>query len=282
MSSKYSVIATIHLPRLPHSSVKSDLDLGQIIERAVSETRTLEELGYDGVIVENFGDYPYRKRVRDPLTLASMSIIVREIVKSTSLEVGVNLLRNSGREAYAIAVAAKASFIRVNALIESIVSDSGLIEAEAPRLFVIRRNYPQVKIYADISVKHATSLDISLGILRETHPMLSKSSNITEFIKALTQDYVERGGADKLIATGLRSGSPPQLDFLKTLKKSSPVPVLIGSGANTENIKSLYKYSDGVIIGSFIRESGRAGAPLDIERARSFIRTVREITLSNT
>jgi len=137
------IIAVIHLPRLPSISIYADLN--SIIDYAVKEARLLEELGYSGVIVENYGDAPYYKRVRDPLTLCSMTSIVREVVRTTSLKVGVNLLRNSGREAYSVAVASGARFIRVNALVETVVSDSGVIEPEAPRLKPLRANYPELR-----------------------------------------------------------------------------------------------------------------------------------------
>jgi membrane complex biogenesis BtpA family protein len=138
----YLVIGTIHLPRLPNIDSKAEHDLEEIIGRAVSEARLLEQLGYDAVMIENYGDHPYRKRVLDPLAISFMSIVVRSIVKTASIEVGVNMLRNSAREAYSIAVASGARFIRVNSLVETIVSDSGIIEPEAPRLSSIRRNYP--------------------------------------------------------------------------------------------------------------------------------------------
>jgi Predicted TIM-barrel enzyme len=105
-----------------------------------------------------------------------MAVIVREVVKNTGFKVGVNLLRNSGREAYSIAVAAGAKFIRVNALVETIVSDSGIIEPEAPKLRTIRFNYPGVEVYADILVKHSASLRASLSIMEAQVLSLLKAS----------------------------------------------------------------------------------------------------------
>ncbi|MEM4718071.1 MAG: BtpA/SgcQ family protein, partial [Desulfurococcaceae archaeon] len=114
----------MHLPRLPSINYKPEVDLDELIEQAVYESKVLDDLGYTGVIVENYGDYPYSKRVVDPLILSSMSIITREVVRNPGFKVGVNLLRNSGREAYAIAVTTKARFIRVNTLVDTILSDS--------------------------------------------------------------------------------------------------------------------------------------------------------------
>ncbi|MEM1695403.1 MAG: BtpA/SgcQ family protein [Desulfurococcaceae archaeon] len=268
------VIGVIHLPRLPCLYAKSSHDLSIIVEQAVNEARILEKLGYSGVIVENYGDKPYLKRVRDPLIIASMSIIVKEVVRSTGLKVGVNLLRNSGREAYSIAYAAGAKFIRVNALVETIVSDSGIIEPEAPRLKPLLLNYPGVEVYADIFVKHAFSLR-ALALTTEAPSYLLKGSR-EDFLREIIEDYVNRGGASALIVTGPRTSEPPQLELIKLVKNNSSVPVFSGSGANPSNICAMLKYCDGVIVGSFLKKNGLAGNPLDPERAEVFIRSAKE------
>jgi len=268
------VIAVIHLPRLP--SLYTRVELNSVVEYAVREAGLLEELGYSGVIVENYGDAPYSKRVRDPLTLCSMTSIVREVVRATSLKVGVNLLRNSGREAYSIAVAGGAEFIRVNALVETIVSDSGLIEPDALRLRALRPNYPGVQVYADVLVKHASSLRFALSLLEAESPVVSKST-LEDYYRELVEDYVERGGADALVVTGLRTGEPPPLRLLELTKKYSPVPVLAGSGVTPENAERVLRLVDGVIVGTYIKVNGRAGNPTDPERARQLISRIREL-----
>jgi len=269
------VIGVIHLPRLP--SVYSSVDLNSIIDYAVREARLLEELGYSGVIVENYGDKPYSKRVRDPVTLCSMTSIVREVVKSTSLKIGVNLLRNSGREAYSVAVASGAKFIRVNALVETIISDSGVIEPEASRLRPLRINYPDIEIYADILVKHASSLRLALSILEAENSVTSKGS-LEDYYRELVGDYVERGGASALVVTGLRTGEPPPIRLLELTKKYSPIPVLAGSGVTLENIDKVARIVDGVIVGSYIKKQGKAGNPTDPDRAKQLILKIRELT----
>jgi membrane complex biogenesis BtpA family protein len=274
--SEKEVLGVIHLPRLPSINLKAETPFEHIVEQAVLEARILSELGFTGVIVENFGDSPFHKRVKDPLTIASMSIIVREVVKNSGYKVGVNLLRNSGREAYSIAVAAGAKFIRVNALVETIVSDSGVIEPEAPRLRSIRFNYPSVEVYADILVKHSASLRASLSMMEATSTLLAKGF-IEDYVRELVEEYVDRGKANALIVTGLKTGEPPPLQLVRLIKKYSPIPVLVGSGVTLENLELVLKHSDGVIVGSYIKKNGKAGNPLDQARAKMFIDKVREI-----
>jgi len=266
------LIGVIHLPRLPSTNYASEVKVEDILERATRESKLLEELGFSGVIVENFGDSPFLKRVKDPLTLATFTVITREVVKSVSIDVGVNLLRNSGLEAYSVALATGAKFIRVNSLTETLLTDSGIIEPEAPRLRNVRFNHPGIKVYADILCKHGASL--SYLAYRE-HNLIRSSR---EAIKELVADAVERGGADALIVTGARTGEEPSVEFLSKVKSISPVPVIVGSGARPENLELLLKVSDGVIVGSFIKIDGKAGNPVDAERARRFINKFNEVT----
>ncbi|MEM1796852.1 MAG: BtpA/SgcQ family protein [Zestosphaera sp.] len=266
------LIGVIHLPRLPSTNYASEVKVEDILERATRESKLLEELGFSGVIVENFGDSPFLKRVKDPLTLATFTVITREVVKSVSIDVGVNLLRNSGLEAYSVALATGAKFIRVNSLTETLLTDSGIIEPEAPRLRNVRFNHPGIKVYADILCKHGASL--SYLAYRE-HNLIRSSR---EAIKELVADAVERGGADALIVTGARTGEEPSVGFLSKVKSISPVPVIVGSGARPENLELLLKVSDGVIVGSFIKIDGKAGNPVDAERARRFINKFNEVT----
>lgn len=273
------IIGVIHLPRLPSSYIRVSSPIEKIIEQAVWEARILDELGYSGVIVENYGDTPFTKRVKDPLTLSSLAVIIKEVVKSTGFKVGVNLLRNSGKEAYCIAVATGAKFIRVNALIETLVSDSGIIEPEAPLLKPLRLNHPGVEIYADILVKHAISLRAALGVIEATSKTLSKiksENSEEEYLRELVEEYVERGGANALIVTGIKTGELPPLELVKQVKKYAKIPVIVGSGVTAENVENVFRFSDGVIVGSYIKENGKAGNKLDPQRAEKFAKKAKE------
>ncbi|MGC8982521.1 MAG: BtpA/SgcQ family protein [Desulfurococcaceae archaeon] len=268
------VIGVVHLPRLPYAYYRPPSTISDLAEYGAKDAAVLEKLGYTGVIVENYGDAPFSPRVEDPLAIAAMTVIVREVVKSTSLKVGVNLLRNSGREAYSIAVAAGAKFIRVNALIEPVISDAGVLEPEAPRLKPLMLNYPGIEVYADILVKHATSLRMPLATLEAPTP-LSKGA-LEDYLRELIEEYAQRGGASALVVTGLKTGEPPPLRLVELIKKLSPLPVIVGSGVTAENVLKVLEVCDGVIVGSFIKVGGRAGNPVDPERARTVISRIRE------
>lgn len=270
--SLHEVIGVIHLPRLPSTAFKINDDLEGILNRALNEAVILENLGYDGVIIENYGDMPYKKREDDPLKLSFLTVITRTIVTKTRFKIGLNVLRNSGREAYAIAVATGAKFIRVNALVETIVSDSGIIEPEAPYLSDLIYNYPGIEIYADVLVKHAGDLYL-MSILGKQRFYEDVSPGA--IIRDVIEDIVNRGKAKKIVVTGLRTGDPPDLNYIKLVKRHSPVPVIIGSGITPDNFMLYSDYADGFIVGSYIKIEGKAGNPLDFNRANKLIQAIK-------
>jgi len=265
----------VHLPRLPLSTHDPGYGVEDLVELAVGEARAFEEAGFDAVIVENYGDSPFEARVTDPLKIAVMAVVVREVNASTSLEVGVNLLRNSGLEAYSVAVAAGAGFVRVNGLVEVLASDSGLLEPEAPRLAPARLAHPGVRVLADVACKHAASL--SLAALT-----LQAGLDPRGALALLAREAVERGGADAVIVTGLRTGEPPDPRDLEAVRGAVEAPVLVGSGLTPENAGALLARADGAIVGSYVRRGGRAGAPLDPRKLRALAAAVREASRRRT
>jgi len=251
------IIGVLHLKPLPGSPLYAD-DIDEIIDCALRDAKSLELGGVDAVLVENFGDIPYLKKVREPETIAAMSIIVREIFKAVSKPIGINFLRNSSIEAAAIAYVNKARFIRVNAFIETIESDSGIIEASAPELLrYLKKIKADLGILADINVKHASSLG-------------------SRDIKTLCLDAFERGLATAVILTGKRTGEAPDINVLTQLIKIKPGPVLIGSGLNVNNL-DLLKIADGAIVGTYFKRRTKNGYIVDVEKVKKFMEKVQEL-----
>ncbi|MBP1356897.1 MAG: BtpA/SgcQ family protein, partial [Sulfolobus sp.] len=200
------LIGVVHLPPLP-GSFNYQGDFESIIEFAVRNAKRVEEGGFDGVILENFNDKPFRKRVK-PETAIAMAMIAKEVKKSISIKLGINLLRNSAYEATSIA-GLTGDFIRVNALCETISSPEGIIEPASVEvqeaIQAIRR---KVMILADVFVKHAS-------------PLHSRS------LKDVIMDCKERGLADGIIITGKRTGEEASVKMLKEAKRYG-LPVCIG------------------------------------------------------
>ena len=82
---------------------------------------------------------------------------------------------------------------------------------------------------------------------------------------------------DGVIVTGARTTEPPSLPELRRVKKSARVPVLIGSGLTSDNLKAYFPLADGFIVGSTFREGGDFLSPLDPERLTRFMEVLRAL-----
>ena len=238
----HPVIGVVHLLPLP-TSPRWGGDLEQVIARAEQEATALATGGANGIIVENYHDAPYCRGRVDPAVVSAMCVVVQRLKTLVALPIGLNVLRNDGHSALGIAACVGAQFIRVNVLSGAMVTDQGLIEGDAHHLLRYRRELgTDVKIFADVLVKHAT-------------PLGSTS------LASAVMDTVERSLADAIIISGWATGQPPLLADLECARELVPqVPLLIGSGATADNISTLIQAADGVIVSSALK---RVSKPLD-------------------
>ena len=154
-----TLIGVVHLKPLP-GAPGYEGSMGAVLEAAALDASRLAEGGADAIIVENFGDTPFFADAVPSETIAAMTIAVERVRRSAAeLEVGVNVLRNDARGALGVCAATGASFLRVNVLCGAAATDQGVITGEAAALLRERaRVAPEVKIFADVHVKHATPI----------------------------------------------------------------------------------------------------------------------------
>lgn len=250
------LVGMVHLGPLPGSPQFSG-DFEQVLELAIADALTLAKAGFDGLLVENFGDAPFYGDDVPKITIAAMSRAVATLRAAVDLPIGVNILRNDALGALAVAAATGAAFIRVNVLSGIMYTDQGAITGRAAEVSRARAAMaPDVEIAADVFVKHAV-------------PPAGLS------IEAAAADLAERGGADVVIVSGTTTGNPPTKADLATVKKAAGIPVLIGSGATARNVKSLMQSADGVIVGTALKRKGETTAPVDAGKAKAFVSAAR-------
>lgn len=257
----HPVIGVIHLLPLP-SSPRWGGDLRSLMERAEQEATALAAGGVHGIIVENFFDAPFAKDRVDPAVVSAMSLVVQRIQSLITLPVGINVLRNDGQSALAIASCTGAQFIRVNVLTGVMATDQGIIEGQAHNLLRYRRELGcDVKIFADVLVKHAQPLS-------------------TSSLTVAVQDTIHRGLADAVIISGWATGNPPNpADLAEAKAAAAQTPIFIGSGANLENITSLIPPADGVIISSALKRQGNIHDRIDPVRVGQFMEVLHRSVL---
>lgn len=240
------LIGVIHLPPLP-GSPRFVGAFEEVVDFAAANAKALEEAGFDGVILENFNDAPFKPRVKEPETIAAMAVVAREVRRAVSIAVGVNLLRNSAPEAAAVAAVAGARLIRANALCEAVSAPEGILEPVAREVAeVLARLRADVAVLADVYVKHGSPL--------HSRPL-----------REVALDCAERGGASALVVSGARTGSPPSPEAVAEAA-SAGLPVYVGSGTRPENL-GLFRGAYGFIVGTYLKGSDGS---IDIDKARRY------------
>lgn len=254
------LVGVIHLPPLP-GSPRGELSALECARSAASCARVLSGAGYDAIIVENFGDVPFFAGAVPPVTVAAMTacaLAVREAAPSASL--GINVLRNDGEAALAIAACSSASFVRINVLTGARVTDQGVIEGAAATTLRTRRalGAEAVAIWADVDVKHSSPLGAPRSIEQEV------------------EDTTRRAMADVVLVTGEGTGKPVDVDKLTMVKRAAGgAPVLVASGATLATLDALAAHADGVVVGSALRVGGAPGGPVDPRLAKTFAEAFR-------
>ena len=249
------IIGVIHLPPLI-GSPQSTQSLHEIRTRALSDARALIDNGIDGVIVENYGDVPFCPDRVGPHTVAALTLIANEIrERHPKTPIGLNVLRNDAKSAIAIAAVTGANFIRVNVHTGAMLTDQGIIQGKAHETLRYRSTLKsEVKIFADIAVKHAAPL-APIDIL------------------ASAEDTYHRGLADALIVTGTATGKSTNLSQLKAVKSAVPqASVFAGSGVTIDNLAEVLQYADGVIVGTSIKRDGVTTNGVDANRVSALIK----------
>lgn len=231
-----------------------------VLAHARADARALAENGCDALIVENFGDTPFHPGAVPPETVAALALCVSAVREVAGpLPVGVNVLRNDVRAALGIAAVTGGAFVRVNVHTGAAVTDQGIVEGRAHETVRERaRIAPDVAILADAQVKHATPLS------RET---LAES----------VHDLVLRAMADGVIISGPATGRPPTAERVREAREAAgAVPVLIGSGLDAANARSLLAHATGAIVGTALKHDGRVANPVDPARVRALRRLFDE------
>jgi len=252
------LIGMLHLRPLAGSVNYIQGSESAILEAAFRDLYALESGGADGVIVENLADAPFAVTA-PPETVAMMSVVVHQLIEKSHIPVGVNVLRNDGHAALAIAAATGAAFVRVNVFCGVAFSDQGIVEGQARDLHWLRRSLGiNTRIFADVHVKHAA------------HP--------TTLVEAAIDN--ERNRPDAMIVSGIATGRRTSPDDLQTVKGATSLPVLVGSGVRLDNV-STYREADGFVVGTVLKEQAQVDAPVDVTRVRALADAI-EVLRSST
>jgi len=252
------VIGMLHLAALPGSPLYGG-SLSSVREAVLRDAQRLAEGGVNGLMIENFGDTPFFPGRVPAHVVAHLTAIAGEVRRSVpNLPLGINVLRNDGLSALAVAHAVGADYIRVNVLCGARVADQGVLQGIAHDLLRLRAELKaeSIKIFADVDVKHSAAL--------ADRPIADE-----------VDDTLHRGLADALIVSGAGTGKPTDPDQVKLVKSAAKgAPVFLGSGVTPQSLPSLLPHADGFIVGTYFKEDGIASNAVDVERVRELMKKI--------
>lgn len=262
-SRRCPVIGMLHAPPLPGSPEYCG-DFATVRHKVLRDAEALLKGGVDGLMLENFGDVPFYPSRVPAITVSTLTALATDVKWRFDVPLGINVLRNDGQSALAVAVASGASFIRVNVLCGTRVADQGLLNAIAHDLLRDRTNVSAnaIHIWADVDVKHSAAL-------------------AERSVKDEVRDLIDRGMADAVIVSGTATGQPTELETLRRVKVAAEyTPVVIGSGVSVETVHLLAPHADGIIVGSSLKQDGLARNPVELKRVKQFVDAVRSLDVT--
>lgn len=257
---KKPVIGMVHLRPLPGSPFYETGSMEGIIDRAVSEARLLQDGGVDGLQVENMWDHPYLKG--DEIgheTTSSLAVCSHAVREAVDIPVGINCHLNGSKQALAAAIASGARWIRVFELVNTYISNAGIVEASGPSALRYRHaiGADHVRLLCDVLVKHGSHFITSDRDIREQ------------------AHDVETFKGDAVIVTGGATGERPEPEDVRTVREAVSIPLFLGSGITIDNIDQYLPIMDGAIVGSQFKEEGKWQNPVSLERTKAFMEKIR-------
>jgi len=249
------IIGMVHLRPLPESP-GFDGDLNAIYSQAEADARALLDAGVDALIVENLGDEPYLIGEPTALQVAAMANAAARIRAMTDSPLGVNVQFNAWQAEIALAYAVQAQFVRVEVFVDTVISAQGMVQPCSAQITRYRKQLgANVELWADVQTKYTQNV----------------------LPQAITQSAVDAqtAGAAVLIVTGAATGQATPLEAVAEVKDVVQIPVVVGSGTTIENVSQVLQIADGAIVGSALKEGGRAENPVSAETARAFMQAAR-------
>jgi membrane complex biogenesis BtpA family protein len=229
-----TVIGALHLA--PLSGYEGFPGYEKIEELALTDLNSFQEGGIDAVIFENNYDLPHKEHITEK-NYKIMCEVGRVLKQNAHIPLGVDVLWNDYKSALELAKEIGLDFIRVPVFVDTVKTSYGIFEGARENVAKYRSQLGvnEVKIFTDIHVKHA--MNISAETIDQSAVMAIES------------------GADGIILTGKWTGDSPDTNDLDRVRKVvGNFPIIVGSGADRENIQQLFELADAAIVSTSLKE----------------------------
>lgn len=250
---KLPVIGVVHLKALPGAPLYDGSSVDEIAEIAVEHAKLMVDNGINGLIIENFGDKMFQKRVGPEVT-ASLAIIAKAVKNAVDVPIGLCVLQSDPIAGLAIAKAIGADFIRVPYYVETSIVDAGMMDSIAADTLRYRRYLEcDAKIFADVQIKHS-------------YPLAQRP------LEYAAEDCWHRGLADGVIITGRKTGGATKPEDVESVYNALPgIPLIVGSGVTVENVDAYFGKVGAIIIASSLNVDGEVENEPDGNRVKAFM-----------
>ena len=252
-----TVIAMAHVPALPGApDYDSQMGMQKLHDWVARDVEALQTGGVDAIMFGNEFDRPYVLKA-PPEGLAALTAVVTEARNILKVPFGVNYLWDPVATV-ALASVTGASFAR-EIYSGVYASDMGLWVPDCAGAARLRAqlNNQNLQMLFNINAEFATSLD--------SRPLAVRA-----------QSAVFSSKADVICVSGPMTGQGVEHSDLASVRKMIPdTPLLANTGVNLETVKDIFQVADGCVIGTHLKKDGNTWNPVDPERVKRFMDTVK-------
>ena len=256
---KKPIIAMCHLQALPGDpNYDEEKGMEYVVDCARKDLHALQDGGVDGIMFSNEFSLPYLTKV-EPITIASMALIIGELKKEIQVPYGVNCLWDP-IASLDLAKAVDGKFIRE--IISGVyASDFGLWNTNAGETarHRVRIGGKNIKMLYNIVPEAARYL---------------ADRDITDIARSTEFNHAP----DALCVSGLTAGSETDTQVLKGVKDTAkPTPVPSNTGCNVGNIDRQLAVADGAVCATTFKYDGKFENMVDVRRVKEFMDKVKSI-----
>ncbi|MCO5168997.1 MAG: phosphorybosylanthranilate isomerase [Planctomycetes bacterium] len=262
-----AIVGVLHLGRLLGQEGFAGIDA--VLDGALADARALEAGGVDALLVENFADASPGPFV-DAATVACLARVGAAVRAATALPVGVNVLPNDYRAAFALARACDLDFVQVDVLVDAVRTDYTYSDAPPFEVRVdlddlaaarARVGAPGVPLWGTVHPKHYALL--------EPRPLEAQAACALE------------AGAQAVVITGAATGQAPDPERVARVRRAlGAAPLVVGSGLDAANAAALLEHADGAIVGTALRAPGLG--PVVTEQVRAVVAAARAVRVHSS
>lgn len=235
------------------------------VATALRDAELLQAGGLDALIIENWRDTSPGPFV-GPESVACLAAVARAVVERARVPVGINVLPNDYRAAFALARACGLAFVQLDVLVDPVRTDYSYSTAPP---FEVRVDLQDLARTRERLGAVATPL---LATVHPKHYALLEERTLERSV----EDAVA-AGAQGVVVTGTRTGSAPDPERVRRAKAAAgSTPVILGSGLDPENARALLPLCDGAIVGTALRAPDMG--QVDPARVRALVAAARAAT----